>query len=133
METALNDSQQTETYKSLVTISVEALKTLVLVNGGAAVAVLTYLGNLAAKTNTPSGLPSVRGALLAYCGGLALALVAFVLSYLTQLRLLNEHFHPEKKQRHGYLLWAGITVAVLSASAFFVGCLFAAAALTNPG
>ncbi len=33
-----------ETYKSLITISVECLKMLAIVNGGAAVAVLTYLG-----------------------------------------------------------------------------------------
>ena len=45
-----------ETYKSLITISVECLKMLAIVNGGAAVAVLTYLGNLA--SHTPSGQPT---------------------------------------------------------------------------
>ena len=33
-----------ETYKSLITISVELLKALALINGGAAVAILAYLG-----------------------------------------------------------------------------------------
>jgi hypothetical protein len=45
-----------ETYKSLITISVECLKMLAIVNGGAAVAVLTYLGNLA--SHAPSGQPT---------------------------------------------------------------------------
>jgi hypothetical protein len=48
------DFHPEETFKSLITISVEALKTLALVNGGAAVALLAYLGNLAART------PAVR-------------------------------------------------------------------------
>jgi hypothetical protein len=33
-----------ETYKSLITISVELLKALALINAGAAVAILAYLG-----------------------------------------------------------------------------------------
>jgi hypothetical protein len=36
-----------ETYKGLITIFIEALKALALVNGGAAVAILAYLGNVA--------------------------------------------------------------------------------------
>ena len=42
----------TETYKTLITLTVEALKMLALVNGGAAVAVLTYLGNLSARSQS---------------------------------------------------------------------------------
>ena len=39
-----------ETYKSLVQISVEGMKLLALLNGGAVVALLAYLGNLSGKT-----------------------------------------------------------------------------------
>jgi hypothetical protein len=38
-----------ETFKSLIAISLELLKMLALVNGGAAVALLAYLGNLASR------------------------------------------------------------------------------------
>jgi hypothetical protein len=40
------DWHLTETYKSLITLTVEALKMLALINGGAAIAILTYVGNL---------------------------------------------------------------------------------------
>lgn len=46
------DFHPEETYKSLTTISVEALKALALINGGAAVAILAYLGNLASHSTT---------------------------------------------------------------------------------
>src|SRR5690348_3532587 len=78
-----------ETYKGLITLSVEALKMVALVNGGAAVAVLTYLGNLAARG--PSGkLPDLKAALIWYCAGLVAAVVAFLVAYLAQFRLFNE-------------------------------------------
>lgn len=83
-----------ETYKSLITISVEAFKFCALANGGAAVAILAYLGNVAAKTDltTPIGIRCAMGAFLF---GLATCGLAMVFAYLTQLQLFNE----EKEQR----------------------------------
>jgi hypothetical protein len=63
---------------------------LALVNGGDAVAVLTYLGNLAARSPPPAHLPEIKPALLWYCGGLVATVIAFIVAYLTQLRLYNE-------------------------------------------
>jgi hypothetical protein len=45
------DFHPEETFKSLITISIELLKMLALVNGGAAVALLAYLGNLASRAS----------------------------------------------------------------------------------
>jgi hypothetical protein len=42
----------TETFKGLITLSVELAKMLALVNGGAAVALLAYLGNFAAHASS---------------------------------------------------------------------------------
>jgi hypothetical protein len=41
-----------ETYKGLIPLSIEAIKMLALVNGGAAVAILAYLGNIAGHAPT---------------------------------------------------------------------------------
>jgi hypothetical protein len=38
-----------ETYKSLISLSTEGFKFCALANGGAAVAILAYLGNVAAR------------------------------------------------------------------------------------
>ena len=69
--------------QGLITISVEGLKILALVNGGAAVAVLTYLGNLASRSSSPVHVPRIKPALLWYCGGLLASVLAFTVAYLT--------------------------------------------------
>jgi hypothetical protein len=53
-----------ETYKGLLTLAVECLKMLALVNGGAAVAVLTYLGNLTQRPGSVAYSPDIKHALL---------------------------------------------------------------------
>jgi hypothetical protein len=63
---------------------------LALVNGGAAVAVLTYLGNLASRSPVPAHVPAIKPALLSYCAGLVATVLAFLAAYCTQLALYNE-------------------------------------------
>lgn len=110
-----------ETYKSLVTLSIEAFKFSALINGGAAVALLAYLGNLSTKT-TP--LPDMRCPMMAFLSGLMLCGVAMLLAYLTQLKLLNEIGHSEKPViHHSWLLWGSIVLFALSLIAFGVGSL----------
>jgi hypothetical protein len=122
-----------ETYKSLITISVECLKMLAIVNGGAAVAVLTYLGNLA--SHAASGQPAIHitPALMCYCGGLFAAVLAFALSYVVQLRLYNEEIALSEgrpvHRKHQWALWSAMALVFLAAVAFAAGCLLAANAL----
>ena len=119
----------TETYKSLITISVEALKMLALVNGGAAVALLTYLGNLVSHGPTGGRLPNLTFPLLCYSIGLLLTILAFLASYATRLALYNEEvarFYGQPSRRgHHLAIWAGIGLAVLSAVSFGVGSVMA--------
>ena len=58
----------TETFKGLVTLSIEALKALLLINGGAAVAILAYLGNLGSRTSI-AHLPNLKFALGCFAAG----------------------------------------------------------------
>lgn len=123
----------TETYKALITLSVEALKMLALVNGGAAVAMLTYLGNLVSHGSKGVVPPNMVPALLCYGAGLLATVVAFCVAYVTQLRLYKEERDLRcgalTKRRHGYGVVAGITLAVIAAMAFGAGCVWAACAL----
>jgi quinol-cytochrome oxidoreductase complex cytochrome b subunit len=128
------DWHLTETYKSLITLTVEALKMLALVNGGAAIAILTYLGNLASRQPAMGHLPDIKFALWCYSGGVAATTLAFIFAYATQLRLFIE----ERDRRGGpprrTLHWGGVTVGILlalgAAGAFAAGSLFAATAIT---
>ena len=56
-----------ETYKSLITLSIEGFKFCALANGGAAVAILSYLGNVSAKG---SAVADMRCPMAAFLAGL---------------------------------------------------------------
>jgi hypothetical protein len=75
-----------ETYKSLVTLATEGFKFCALANGGAAVALLAYLGNVAGKTGSA---PDMRCSMAAFLGGLGACGFAMFFAYLTQLNRLN--------------------------------------------
>ena len=108
-----------ETYKSLITLSIESFKFSALANGGAAVALLAYLGNIAGKTTS---VPDMRCPMLAFLIGLTLCGFAMLFGYITQLKLLNEIGCTEKFViRHSLFLWLAITLFAASLIAFGVG------------
>lgn len=120
-----------ETYKSLITISLEAFKFCALANGGAAVAILAYLGNVAVKTDliTPIGIRCAMGAFLF---GLLSCGIAMVFAYLTQLQLFNEErdqLYPVEIQNksipHTLYLRIALIFLVTSLLAFCEGSLLA--------
>jgi formate-dependent nitrite reductase membrane component NrfD len=120
----------TETYKGLITLAVEGLKMLALVNGAAAIAVLTYVGNLAARGGRP---PNVISGVVCYSVGVFLATFAFVLAYVAQLQLYNEELSRRRgsqvPQYHAIAVWFTIGLALLGAAVFGLGCWLVAVAL----
>jgi hypothetical protein len=108
-----------ETYKSLITLSIEGFKFSALANGGSAVALLAYLGNVAGKSVST---PDMRCPMLAFLTGLAACGLSMLFAYLTQLKLLNEIGRQEKPLfTHGWLLWCAIILFAFSIFAFGVG------------
>jgi len=76
-----------ETYKSLISISIEGFKFSALANGGAAVALLTYLGNLAGKS---APFPNMRYPMMCYLAGLVCVGIAMLSAYFAQYKLLEK-------------------------------------------
>jgi hypothetical protein len=74
-----------ETFKSLILVSLQGLKLLAIFNGGAAVALLAYLGNVAGK-GLP--VPNMRLPMACYVVGLIACGLAFFFGYLTQFPAL---------------------------------------------
>ena len=108
-----------ETYKSLIAISIEGFKFSALTNGGAAVALLAYLGNISGKVGP---LPDMRFSMAAFLAGLALCGFAMLTAYLTQLKLLNEiGQNATPRVKHTWPLWIAIFLFACSLLAFGIG------------
>ena len=115
----LTNQHWLETYKSLITLSIEGFKFSALANGGAAVALLAYLGNVAGRG---VATPDMRCPMAAFLAGLVACGFALLFAYLTQLKLLNEIGRGEKPTvSHGWVLWAAILLFACSLAAFGVG------------
>ena len=83
------DRHITETYKGLITLGVETLKIIFVLNAGALVACLTFLRNQAGQLAKKPPLP-IPEMLRSYLLGLTLTALAFILAYLMQLSFLYE-------------------------------------------
>jgi hypothetical protein len=100
----------TETFKGLINLSIEALKALLLINGGAAVAILAYLGNMASRPSVVR-LATMKDALSCFAFGVLVTALAFIVAYFTQLRLYFEERARHMKQPFITLHWIGIAIA----------------------
>lgn len=73
-----------ETYKSLIQLGTFGLKFVQIVNGGGAIALLAYLGDV---TSSGHPAPDLTWPMALFVGGLILGGSAAVTAYLMQLRL----------------------------------------------
>lgn len=106
-----------ETYKSLITLSTEGFKFCALANGGAAVAILTYLGNVVGKG---FAAPDMSCAMAFFLAGLVLCGAAMLVAYFTQLSRLNRLSEGKDPSKDWRLLVA-IALFVCSLVAFALG------------
>jgi hypothetical protein len=126
-----------ETFKGLITLSIELLKMLALINGGAAVAILTFCGNLASH-GLSSQFASFKPALIWYCLGLAATVLTFLVAYHTQLQLYVEETERAttatrpKPRRHQIGIWIGTALILFSIGSFIGGSWLAANVISPP-
>jgi hypothetical protein len=116
-----------ETYRSLISISVEGLKALILLNGGAVVALLAYLGQI---QNQPALVSKAATPMKFFLGALVATALCFGGSYLTQLSLYQESVHGKKPTHHRWL-WATFFFAIVSIAAFAFGAMASVRALSH--
>lgn len=121
------DADWQETFRSLVTLATEGFKFCALANGGAAVAILAYLGDVAGKSGP---VPDMRCAMASFLFGLLLCGCAMLFAYLAQLARLNL-LADGKDTRGDWRVVASITFIVLSLIFFGIGSLLAVTSFTH--
>ncbi|XQA69533.1 hypothetical protein ACM9XB_18745 [Xanthomonas sacchari] len=118
-----------ETYKGLIQISLSALRFGLFANGGAAVALLAFLGKENQKAII---IGSIKATMAIFIAGITLGGLAHLTAYLTQLRLYGESALGDIQQgiwHHNTFLWITILLGASSIIAFAVGSLCGVAAI----
>ncbi|MFP1677193.1 hypothetical protein ACLD02_00785 [Alloalcanivorax sp. C16-2] len=110
------EEAQLEQFKSVMQISAMALKSAMLINGGAAISLLTFLGN----SQEHPGMSFFTCALKFYIAGVTLSALATGFSYLAQFRYLHEMKYPSVKSLGKHI--TRLTIAtVLASYLVFIG------------
>ncbi|EIV9530877.1 hypothetical protein MBN47_005262 [Klebsiella aerogenes] len=100
---------QIESFKAAINIGANACKTFLIMNGGAAIALLAFLGNIWNKSSTPDAAYAVAGALFLFCIGVVLSGVCAGLSYFSQA-----FFVSSELGKHKYRLRCGHAMNALA-------------------
>ncbi|MDE1967506.1 MAG: hypothetical protein KGI92_01250 [Alphaproteobacteria bacterium] len=119
-------------FRAVIDFANSAIKLLVLVNGGAVIAILTFLGNLVAKQDSDTAVVGASGFAITYfVVGLAAAVTAAAAAYLSQV-CFTELSTEKRKKGWGNLFRAiGLATALVSLICFSVGAWVASDALTH--
>ncbi len=122
-ERGIQVNWQIENLRGAIDLGKQALKALELLNGGGAVAILTFYGNVLSRSNAPIPFDKdeVARGLLSFGIGLGCALLATIFGYISQLIAATTNSRSEV-----WVRIAAIMFALASAVVFVVGTLYSA-------
>lgn len=105
-----------EMFKSVIAAGQNSMRAAMLMHGGASIALLAFIGNLAVNADTLSLVPSFGGILPWFLGGLLLVVIAYGTTYWTQ------HYFKEDKHKTGER-WQKLSciLVIVSYLAFIAG------------
>ena len=143
-----NQDFRAEINKETVSASNLTLRTLVLINGGAAIGVLTFLGGVASKTSVDlARVGDVASTIKWFAFGVALAVAGMALAYLTHYSngeqagtMLRTWEHPYVVDTGKSKVWrrvnlivhaAAILAAITSLISFLIGMFNTSNAVTR--
>jgi hypothetical protein len=143
-----NEEFHSYVNKAAIDTATLSLRTLVVINGGAAIAILTFLGGVAAKEKIDfAKVGVVADTLKWFAFGVALAVLGMALAYLTNFAMASITSSRVRTWEHPYvsngpktIRWrrinlafhiAAILVAIGSLVLFLVGMFAASDAITH--
>ncbi len=110
-----NASHRLERLRITANAGQNALRTAFFMNGGATIALLTFIGNL--STNNPSKIPLLASSLFIFVSGVSLIALASGATYLSEL------FYRTRPKFGSTFNRLSITLSVLSYGAFIWGTI----------
>lgn len=102
-----DENHKTETYNSLIAISLESFKAMQYLNGGSLLAILTYLRSL--KPASPDTRSLAKFPLTLFILGLVCGTFVYFTAYSTQYALHNENFNMSSYIGSRLHIWLHIT------------------------
>jgi hypothetical protein len=108
-----------EMFKSVIMAGQTALKTSFLINGGAAVALLAFIGNIWNKTQTIIVIKTLANSLVIFSAGVLFVAIATGTTYLTQ------NFYAYKWNKTGAIVnIVSILCVIMSYLTFILGIIY---------
>lgn len=117
-----------ETYKSMITISIEYYKALLLLNGAAAAGIVASIDKLVKVVE----IDNIRGALVLFVIGLGTDAFAIFTAWFVQIRLHNENIGAMRRGSHTRLVGVAVVLVTVSLAAFCGGAMTAAVGIRSP-
>ncbi|MCK6652272.1 hypothetical protein L8R07_07340 [Enterobacter roggenkampii] len=96
----INNNFQIESFKAAISIGANACRTFLIMNGGAAIALLAFLGNIWNKNSSETAATAIATALMLFCGGVFLAGLCAGLSYFSQCLFASSELGTKKFQSY---------------------------------
>jgi hypothetical protein len=122
MSDPVSESHKIETYKSMITISIELFKILVLINGGAAAGMITAMSSILRFVS----VEAFRWSIGLFVVGLVGAALAITLSWFTQNALHNENHKRLEEGIHKRYVLSAMISCIGSLACFGAGAIVAA-------
>lgn len=105
----IENNFQIESFKAAITIGANACRTFLIVNGGAAIALLAFLGNIWNKNSSNEAATAVAAALMFFCVGVVLAGLCSGLAYFSQCLFAASYLGTKKIK-----LWLGHAINAIA-------------------
>lgn len=96
-EYKIKNAFQLEAFKSVITIGANACRAFMIMNGGAAIALLAFLGNIWNKSSTPNASKAIAISLAIFCAGVLASGLCAGLTYFSQSAYGNSQLTEHKK------------------------------------
>ena len=130
-----DDQERVDLRNSLVTLGQGAIKAAMFVNGGSAIALLAFIGQIWPEQNDVGVVESAACAIAIFTGGVFLALISAVLAYFAQLFYYRSYTAELdtriETNRAEVIRHAALGFVVLSVVVFVIGVCQSLSLLVN--